>query len=676
MGDCDCPASCQCSIRSSIGTAVTGDGATAPFTISLDIDGAGVGTSTSACNQARDCVAAHTGDGIAFDAGTGKFRVKISEDPGNTITIEPNGLYSAGGATACRKRVSDLSAATGGIVFGDQGAGTNHFPQGLRRSMRAAADLELDGVFLDVDGLADGTPYARFCGVVDPFTGKRFVDSWCVHTAYYAPNVASAQVEWREMTTQALRNVIVAADRWYEGDYHYWPTGPIPATAPRGTQIPGEQGQVTTGPYGGHNVGIMQIGGNTVAQIINDVGRDLVMVYHLTEETITQPTVAPALRDAIIRGCAQQSSIVVSRYIPDTVVASQAGIQTGYYARGAEDLAAPVTPASLKANGIDWLFVDWRTADAAITPYKAAGLRVILTGGIARRVKHQARVTAAGYNGVVSIDASYYLNRTQPFPLTNDLWPFGDFTSGQLHPLIEDDSLTAQYRGAPRNHQTAGLGYPPLCGTAPNPTTKPTQLKNYMGWNPDTTFEGQPRWGQNWNYVTTILGWACPLTNTATYSISWSHIWNSLPFVLEDPATQNGLGMLIGLATDDDVRAGAVPANFYWLHQTAAGRLAITRRAANVETTKLSTGTTANVPANVWQHFKVSVSPTGIVFEQYDVPSTKRNVGVPTLLRSVTLNAAEGEPGPRGPYVGIHKHQDGTGDLFSGGWGNFEYATP
>ncbi|MFB7906487.1 hypothetical protein ACFC1T_08690 [Kitasatospora sp. NPDC056076] len=634
---CGCAQTCQCGMSSGVGTAVSGVGTqTLPFKVGLDLYDPN--PAVSACNQWISCLTANLGPSLYWDPIASKIKVKISRDAGNTLSIDNTGLLSTGGGSACRRTVASLQPDTspyGGlnhIVFGDRGVGINTFPQQLMRGIRASVDLAMQAVYLVVDGLVDGTPVLFPCGrIQDTCTGGGY------YTVYSA-----AKMDFSDMDISPTSNMYINAYIWYRS-FHNW-----------GWYGAGEAGLPNTGPMGGNAVGIDQIGFDTVSQVLNEVGHQLVFAFLLSTRTTGRPEVGNALVSTIIQNCAQQASIVIAYDPQDTVVASQNGIQTGIQVAGTDPLLAH-TPQQLKDFGISWIFADKTTSDTALAPYKQAGFNIVLTGGIARRA-FQARGNQ--YRGVVCVDSSYYLGRVAS-PHAYDLWAFGNYTSGQLHTVAEDNPFNAVARGS----AFIDFGY--------DPCVKPLTTAQFVGWTPDTQFEPSLTTGAN--LITTVLGWGCPLPQPTSYSIAWSHRFNQMPRTL-DPQ-QNGLGMLIALADDSDVRDGAVPANYYWLHQTGAGELVVTRRANNTDTT-FSGGTTGNAAANTWYHFRVTVSPTQVLLERFNKPATSRNFRAPqppVLQQSVTVTA--GEPGPRGAYVAIHKHQDGAGDRFGGSWANYEYLS-
>lgn len=680
--ECDCPAVCQCRVRSSTGTTVTGTGSqTQPITISLNLGG----SSPNSCSQVLTCLAAHLGPGIAYDNVNNTFRVKISEDAGNQLRPSADGLLVSGTASTCRQTVASMLARRnkGRIVFGDRGAGVNHFPDNVLRSVRAAVDLAvnstvrasnqyaLEGVVLDVDGLTDGTPFLRWYmgddirhdlpgypdATVDDLTDAAYENG-------YAGNIFLAGLQWTDLNIQALRNIQTNQGNFDSGGppgqqwnfAHRWPGG----------LTPGEQGQVNTGPFNGGGissvngsvgrVGLDQLGGNTVAQLLSEVGDQIVIAYRMVRPS---PATVTALRDSILRACAQQSSIVVSSSVSDTLIASNAGIQTGYLAKTTTDLASQ-TPAQLLAAGIDWLFADWRLPDAQVQQYAAAGLKV-MQSGVSRRI-HQTTVDTNGYYGVVSPDATYYAGLQNP--LVQDLWYFGNMTSGQLHPAVEDSPYIHRYRGRVRMTDSGGLGYLPRCGGPPYDTTK------FCGWNPDTDWETEV--GNQSDNAVTILGWACPISNPTSYSIAWSMIWNSLPRNPNSAALEYGAGMVLGLTDDTGWIDTALPQNYYYLRQVASGQLAVRRRMNGAVTDATPSTSSGNVTTNVWYHFKATVSATGVKFERYDRPATVKNGSTPVLQQTCTFT--ETAAGPRGLYLGLRKYQDGKADRFSVGWGNFEYV--
>jgi len=654
MADCLHEASCQCYMRNGAGTTVTGTGAEGnDFVVSgqfYDPTSANLGV----CGQAAQCMGAHLGTGLVYDPATGRIRVRISEASGNTVTVESDGLYSPQSATACGRTVADILPPTAGrtagdIVMGDRGYGVNGFPQGLLRSCRAAVDLELDGVQLDIDGLADGTPYLRNC-----YLGTDQLDNWCI-TGGYDGSLSDPAVDlnWSDLTTQSARNLVLAVNNWYRQGTHRWPAG----------VWPGEQGRVTTGPYYGKFAGLPQIGINTVAQLLGETGRSMVYVYALGLTTDTRPDVATKLVATILRACTQSSSVVASRNIANLTAASQAGIQTGYLARSQADADA-VSAATLLGNGVDWVFADWRIPASSLAPFVTAGLRVVINGAVQRRT-HRAQVAANGYAGVVSTDPAYYRRdamvgyASMPV-MTRDTWAMGAFTEGQLAPLAEDDT-SALWRGQSTMGDPGSLGYPPYCAVPADP-------KPYVGWRPETSFETSADYGTTWGRVTTVLGWASPVADPNSYTVAWSHLWNSIPAGAAARAEPNGLGLAFALPDDRDLRDTTWDRDYFTALQTASGRLVVTMyRTGQAPVTAMSAAGVL-VSAATWYHFRVTVTPAvGVVMEQFPLPAWGINGA-----QSATASTPALAGGPRGGYVALHKRQD-PADRASGSWANFEW---
>ncbi|MFB7496103.1 hypothetical protein ACFC09_15650 [Streptomyces sp. NPDC056161] len=134
---------CTCQVTAGPGVTVIGNGSPgAPYVI-------GVGPGAVTCDQVRPCISA--GGGASYDPATGVIGVDLSETPGNTLVLGPDGLYVPPATVGC--------GLTGnGSVSSPVQANTGSWPYPCDVDAAAA------GVYCDSGGQLRGEPIpkARF----------------------------------------------------------------------------------------------------------------------------------------------------------------------------------------------------------------------------------------------------------------------------------------------------------------------------------------------------------------------------------------------------------------------------------------------------------------------------------------------------------------------------------
>jgi hypothetical protein len=607
MGRCGCAAACGCFVIGANGIEVSGSGSLVdPYKVEIaktqpwgDL----------ACGQVGVCVADMGGGDTGLIGGDGKLRVAISPKVGNTLSISPadGGLYKLGSDPA-PPRSPDCSVTVAGLpttrlTFGRSGFGENVMPWHTAKAVRAAVDVRLDAVQINVACLGDGTavlaPYNKFGTDTDagdstlPGVGSSWTNDGAVMTGF----------SYLEIGISQWKTLIIQKDNWFKGAEY------------------------------------LQMGADTVSEMLNEVAGKLVIAYTLPtgpdiNSTGLMAATCPALLKAIQRACVEKSSIVLARRRYLDVLPARAGVN--FAAAGVEmgvlidftsDLASNV-PADLVAAGIKWVFIQQSigtTTGQGADAYVAAGLSVIYLG-MQRRVQLGTEA-AHGVRGVCATDPQYY--RSMVPPLTKDTWPINiggaggseAYMSGQLHEGVS----TYTYRPP----EVRGFG---------------TQAAGLWdgGW-------ALPFTGRASSSIASsiVLGWACPLPDPTTWDMEWE-----VQFVTGAGVDSNTAAILTSLPDDANIthtNPNVVTKKYSYIYVRRNGTMGIISYfGVPTGLNQLTESAGTALVVGTWYKFRLQVSPMLITFSMFT------RTGGPTFEKTI----AQGLPLHRQPYIGLAQSGD------------------
>jgi hypothetical protein len=600
--------------------SVTGNGSVQqPITISLSVNG------KTGCAGIVACLAGNLGPGLVYNEATGDLQVKLSSQAGNAAALQTDGLYVPSGGTpptpaTCLQTIADLPAApntVGAWVLG-QLRGPYSSPHQLDWCLATGSDIVHFRCATSSDDV----------GVVSDYDTHRIDDT--------RTNIYISQ-EIRQ-----LHSGIVNQTMNYAGDEDdpvaFAPTGRVAKTARQGGWY-GYLAPTYTQPL--LTDFLTKIGGKSVA-LIDCVPGDTVP-YPESEAIIG------AIR-GVQQYCAQAWAMIGVNTIANATTVKNAGITPCMIARWPSQYGLTTLPyavADLQAAGIQWLVLSFKYADSVFQAYKNAGIQVLMQSS--SRHVDRTRVGTLGIRGALAPDPVYYRG-----PITGG-WPYGYRT--------ETD---------PWEHRKMGTGQL----TYRTDNTAVTSPGGFVRGRPDQAEQGlflPAGFGETKARPSVLVGWLCPLTNPNSYTLTWDMKWTELATV---STVRAKLGLLFGAANDSDTLAW--PANnatenpdkwpegnkaMYRVYQRQNGEIGIAKW-TTTGFTYLATATSPAVAADVWNSYRLVVTPTQITFTRTVTNGT-----------NYTVTAADSQY--RGGYVFVEKEEGVSGDTanpFAGAFRSIAYT--
>lgn len=599
---------------------VSGNGSVQqPFTVSLSVNG------KTGCAGIVACLAGNLGPGLAYNDGPSTLQVRLSSQAGNAASFGTDGgLFMPSGGTpptpsTCLQTIADLPAApnTVGAAYLAQLRGSYSSPHQVDWCLASGCDIVQFRCATTSDDI----------GVVSDLSSHTMDDT--------RTNVYITQ-DIRQMSAAQCSTVYN-----YAGDEN----DPVGFNIASG----GDRTKRGGGWYGWLEPRYYT---QLLTDFLNQIdGKSVALIECIPNSTSPYPestAIIGAIR-GVLQYCAQAWSFIGVSQITNATTVRNAGITPimiptvpGTY--GAT--ALPYTVAELQAAGITWLLLDSKYADSVFTTYKNSGFQVLMY--TTSRHSDRSRVAALGIRGAMADDPSYFRGPGTSawqygYQAETDPWEHRQIATGQLTYRTDQHAVTSN-GGFVRGRTEAaeqGLILPGAYGSG----------------------LGRP---------SVLLGWLCPLATPTAYTLQWDMKWTSLASV---SSTRAKMGLLVGGATDREPYdwpqndATQNPVGFpegqktmYRLYQRQSGEIGIAKWASTTSAISyLATATSPAVAANVWNSYKLVVTPTQITFT--------RTVSSGT---NYTVTAADSQY--RGGYVWAEKEEGTNGDTanpFEGKFRNF-----
>jgi len=623
MARCGCSGTCSCVIQGSSPISVTGNGSVqAPFVVSLSAGG------QTGCAAIVACLAGNLGPGLIYNEGTGDLQVRLSDQAGNAAAFNTDGLYVPSGGTpptpaTCLQTIADLPAApnTVGAAYLAQLRGAYSSPHQVDWCLATGCDIIQFRCATSSDDV----------GVISDLSTHDLTDT---RTSIYISQ------DIRQLSAAQAKAVLN-----YAGDEN----------DPQGFNIAsgGDRTDRRGGWYG-------WLQPTYYTQLLTDFltridGKSVALIECIPASTSPYPestAIVGAIR-AVLQYCAQAWAFIGVRTVANATTVNNAGITpimipatpTTY-----NTTALPYTTAELTAAGITWILLDTKYADSVFTTYKNAGFQVLMY--TTSRHVERTRVITLGIRGAMADDPVYYRGATGAsgwaygYRTETDPWEHRMIGTGQLS-FRTDQHSVASNGGFVRGRTEAaeqGLILP-------------------------------ASFGDNLGRPSVLLGWLCPifgLANPPNWTLDWDMKWNTLATV---SATRAKMGLLFGATSDRDTydwpQADAVqnPSAYpegqktlYRVFQRQNGEIGIAKWASQASAISyLAVASTPAVAADVWNSYRLTVSPTQITFRRTTSGGTQ-----------YTVTTADTQY--RGGWVWLEKEEGSNGDTvnpFEGKFRNF-----
>lgn len=623
MARCGCAGSCSCVVQGQSPIVVTGNGSLQqPYVVSLSVDG------KTGCAGIVACLAGNLGPGLVYNEGTGDLQLKLSQDANQAALFGSDGglLVLTGGTppspAICSQTIADLPAAPNTV--GAAGLAQLRGPYSSPYQVDYCLATGCDVIHFRCATSSDDV------GVISDLTTHRIEDS--------RTNIYISQ-EIRQMSAQQC-----AQTYNYAGDENDPQSHQIAENGNRADRRGGWYGWLAQRYH-------QPLLPDFLAKIN---GKSVALIDCVPNASVPYPestAIMGAVR-GVLQYCAQQWAFIGVSQITNAVTVKNAGITPIMLppAPGTWGTATlPYAVADLQAAGVTWIMLDFQYADSVFNTYKNAGLQVLMYTN--SRHHQRTRVQTLGIRGALADDPVYYRGPgTAQWPYgyrtETDPWEHRKVATGQLAFRTDAHSVVSN-SGLVRGRCEA--------------TEQGLILPSGFG---DTL--GRPA---------VLLGWLCPLTNPNSYTLTWSMKWNSLATV---SSTRAKMGLLFGASTDRDTYDW--PQNdsvqnpvgwpegqktLYRVYQRQNGEIGIAKWATQSSNiTYLATASTPAVAANVWNDYRLVVTPTQITFTRTVTNGTQ-----------YTVTAADSQY--RGPYVWLEKEEGANGDSanpFEGKFRNFSYT--
>jgi hypothetical protein len=394
---CGCAGSCGCTIVGVDGIRATGSGSVRdPLTIGLGNPLGGNG-----CEAVMDCVGGSLGTGLSYNDGLGVISTRLSGDADNAMTYGTDGgLYSTGttgGGGSGGVTIASLAAT--GNIGGSYGAGSTQLPEGPIRTYQVAMDMDHNIIHVPVRRLYDFWLIASHYRVMNNYD------------VYLGGSGGETTQTWDVKSFKRL---------------NYRPSGPLNAAGTGWDPLAGYFGMQE--PDMGY-----EVGGTLLADVFRTTAKRKVLYLEIKDlGSSVGDTPAPdntaRMVLALLQTWGLTQSVIVGSELPlaasqadfDSIIAGLQYLATNGVAVAAhltsKAMMDAVTPASLIAKGIPWVFLPVQATmdnQAQATAYKTAGLQVMLHGAC-RHVHYELQRTL-GFRGTLATDPFYVQGPTNLF---------------------------------------------------------------------------------------------------------------------------------------------------------------------------------------------------------------------------------------------------------------------
>ena len=374
------------------------------------------------CASATTCscqFAAGNGITLSGTGGAGNpltISGRLSRDAGNGMSFgSDGGLYAdTGGGSGETGGVTVAGLPATGVLGGYRGAGSWVMIGNQYRSMKAARDLPLDLVHMDVWALLEGVPVLSSASAMPAGQAK-----------LSATAASYSRQQWQTQTPRVVTTSGQAPTQVPDGWSYQW----LPSVGGHGTWAEDTHG------------------GATYSEVTAEIGRQIVMVPQIHD----QRAVNGVLRD-LRRFGTRQSTIVVAKSTSWLTPFLDENVACGVVLDGPGD-ATDNPPTAVVNAGMTWVVADQRIDDATLTAYRDAGLQVL--GKRANYHFQRARlVDNLGLRGILSDDPIYASGRTDlyrrtgwPYQIVEDSCPPPYGLSAWDMDQDPDNNVTAKVRG-------------------------------------------------------------------------------------------------------------------------------------------------------------------------------------------------------------------------------------
>jgi hypothetical protein len=598
---------------------VTGNGSVQqPYVISLGING------QTGCAAITACISENLGPGLTYDSATGDILLDLSDDAGNTLTFGTDGgLKNLDGIAPtpaiCTQTIADLPAApnTVGAWALAQLRGPYSSPYQVDYCLATGCDIIHFRATTSSDDVA----------VVPDLNTHRIEDTRTnIYISQEARQVSAGQ--WAQMLN-------------YAGDENDPVSYQIATGGDRTDRRGGWYGWLAQRYYQPLASDFLaKINGKAVAFL--DIVPGAGAVYPESDGLIG------TIR-AVLQYCAQQWAMIGVSTVANATTVINSGItpiMTPLQPATWGTTALPYTTAALTTAGVQWLCLSDFYADSVFATYRDAGFKVLMNTN--SRHSQRARVEALNIRGAMADDPVYYRGTTGAWPygyrVETDPWEHRKIATGQLT-FSTDQKAVVSAGGFVRGRAEAaeqGLILPAGFGST----------------------LGRPA---------VLCGWACPLFDSLSYSITWDMKWNTLATV---STVRAKMGLLFGAVTDRDTYdwpvgdAGQNPfalpegqKTLYRVFQRQNGEIGIAKWASQASAiTYLATASTPAIAADVYNSYTLTVTPTQITFRRTTSGGT-----------NYTVTAADAQY--RGGYFWVEKEEGSNGDTANPFEGKFRNVT-
>jgi hypothetical protein len=502
------------------------------------------------------CVGGMLCRGLAVEDGC--IAVEISTDPGNVVSIAPDGGLSAVCPDLpgqCGMTVRTLPAAT--FCTTTWGMGWNAGPATIP-AYREAVSRGYPLSLARLQRLADGSFVIMQVGLSD--------------SAYLPPS----DLQPRQLTPPQVRSLRIQPDAAWGWCKPYTGLDTLAEllAVTKGRQVVSVEITTDPPPEGGTETITTEAVDDLLAAIDAACARRNVIVHYTGARPATELPLLTRIRDAgIVTGISISSQAQADRY----------------------------PPAILVEAGVTWVYVHRSLPDAVFTGYKDAGLQV----GYARALiqADRDRAVALGLRAVLADDPGYVCGTTCPLKNSDLTWCARALPSGQVPPraLIADN-----YGGQMGRPLAEGAG----CGwTMPLENAGRQYAANLLGRAdlPDPT-SYTVTWAQMWEEAD-----GGPRAAN-TFGIIIAGVTDELPHPgdqLTGP-TNTPVGLNSGYVLHHQVGDPAT---------AAATGMVITKftKGAAPGPTAPTSGTRDVIAAGAWVNMRAIVTPTSITYQRLNV---------------------------------------------------------